>query len=72
MNPIVFRRLFVKPATGRRVVNPETNRVIPAEGELVLDNKYFRRRIAQGDVVEATQPEVINTTKTKNSSKKEN
>lgn len=70
-NPIVYRRIFVVPAAGRHIIDPETNRPIPPEGALVLDNKYYRRRIAEGDVVETVMSDAVNTAKAKNSSKKE-
>ncbi len=52
-----LRRIYVKPVDRDRVViNPETNRPIPLEGELVLDNKYFRRRVAENDVIVVDAP----------------
>lgn len=52
-----LRRIYVKPVDPDRVViNPETNRRIPLEGELVLDNKYFRRRVAENDVIVIDAP----------------
>ena len=52
-----LRRIYVKPVDRDRVViNPETNRPIPLEGELVLDNKYFRRRVAENDVIVIDAP----------------
>lgn len=63
-----LRRIYVKPVDRDRVViNPETNRPIPPEGELVLDNKYFRRRVAENDVIvidppaESAQPKSVKT-----------
>ena len=56
-NTITLRRFYFKPAEGRKVVNPETNTIVPPEGALVLENKYFRRRIKDGDGDEMPVPE---------------
>jgi hypothetical protein len=54
--------MFVKPATPDLLVaNPEARppmpRHLPAEGAEVPDSQYWRRRIADGDVVLAPAPE---------------
>lgn len=45
-------RLYVIPTEGCRVRHPETKQPIPAAGRWVLDDPYWRRRLADGDVVE--------------------
>jgi hypothetical protein len=54
--------MFVKPAhPDLLVANPEARppmpRHLPAEGAEVPDSQYWRRRIADGDVVLALAPE---------------
>jgi hypothetical protein len=54
--------MFVKPATPDLLVaNPEARppmpRHLPAEGAEVPDTQYWRRRIADGDVILAPAPE---------------
>ncbi|WP_435640330.1 DUF2635 domain-containing protein [Micavibrio aeruginosavorus] len=62
MNPNL-PRIYVVPKKGIVVVDLETNRPIPAEGALVLDSRYMRRRIRQGDVTETAVPDPSNTAK---------
>jgi hypothetical protein len=55
--------MFVKPAhPDLLVANPEARppmpRHLPAEGAEVPDSQYWRRRIADGDVVLAPAPEL--------------
>jgi len=49
--------MFVKPASGRTVPDPTRGDALPPEGRNVEPNQYWQRRIADGDVVEAKQPE---------------
>ena len=50
--------MWVKPAPGLKVRDPETKDYLPAEGREVNDfNLYFVRRLRDGDVVRFT-PEV--------------
>jgi hypothetical protein len=54
--------MFVKPATPDLLVaNPEAiapmPRYLPVEGAEVPDTEYWRRRIADGDVILAPAPE---------------
>lgn len=48
--------LFIKPAEGLRVLKPDTLEPLDAEGEGVLDGLYWRRRLADEDVVEFKPP----------------
>lgn len=41
----------VKPAAGRRVINPATMRPLPAEGELVEWGTFWIRLRNAGDIV---------------------
>ena len=47
---------FLRPAGGRRVLDPATRRELAPEGLLVEDSEFWRRRLADGDVIEATAP----------------
>lgn len=45
-------KIKVKPAKeGLKVVHPETARDISADGEYVVKDTYWMRRLAEGDVV---------------------
>ena len=57
---------FVKPAPGRlvRFEDPSLGH-IPPEGEAVALTKYYRRRIAVGDLVPAKVPRPPKADKTK-------
>lgn len=68
---ISLRRFYFKPEEGRKVINPETNTIVPPEGALVLNNKYFRRRIKEGDGHEADMPKEQPAAKGKNKDQKE-
>lgn len=46
--------MFVKPAQGLSVPDPERGDVLPPEGRTVEPNQYWQRRVADGDVVEAS------------------
>jgi hypothetical protein len=50
--------MFVKPAAGLSVPDPERRNHLPPEGDEVPDNEYWRRRIIDGDVTvtPATKP----------------
>lgn len=58
--------LLIKPAEGRRVLDPATRQALPADGlRVALDSPhatYWHRRLADGDVVATTdtsKPEPI-------------
>lgn len=57
--------IFVKPVGVACVINPATNRAIPTEGELVTEDKFIRRRIQDGDLVQASMSEALTTAKSK-------
>lgn len=44
----------VKPVSGRHVPDPEKGGFLPPEGRAVEATTYWLRRLAEGDVVEAT------------------
>ena len=48
--------LFVRPAPGARVRDPETKAPIPETGVDVPNTGYWQRRIRMGDVVVVTPP----------------
>lgn len=56
MKALKDRELYVKPAAAVTVINPETGHPISSEGAAVPNNKYWRRRLNDGDVTEATPP----------------
>lgn len=45
--------MFVKPAPGLLVPDPERGGDLPPEGATVPDSVYWRRRIADGDVLKS-------------------
>jgi hypothetical protein len=50
-------RIYVKPGAGLKVRNPQKlNEHLPTEGDWVARDSFFRRRLKDGDVVEATAP----------------
>ncbi|MBD8592361.1 DUF2635 domain-containing protein [Pseudomonas sp. CFBP 8758] len=51
-----MNRITVVPAKGRAVPDPETGELLLAEGREVPDDAYWRRRLADGDVVVPTPP----------------
>jgi hypothetical protein len=50
--------MFVKPAPGRRVLDPARRppEPLPASGALVEESHYWRRRLSDGDVIAANPP----------------
>ncbi|CAN0621515.1 DUF2635 domain-containing protein [Burkholderia multivorans] len=52
------KTMFVKPAEGRVVPDPEWGDELPADGRAVPRNAYWRRRVIAGDVVEGEMPTV--------------
>lgn len=45
--------LFLKPSPGLIVRDPESGEILPAEGRHKTDNEFWRRRLRDGDVIEA-------------------
>ena len=45
--------MFVKPAKGLVIRDPDLLDLLPATGREVPDSDYWRRRLRDGDVVEA-------------------
>ncbi|AOK40838.1 DUF2635 domain-containing protein [Burkholderia vietnamiensis] len=50
------KTMFVKPAEGRIVPDPEWGDELPANGRAVPRNAYWRRRVIADDVVESDMP----------------
>lgn len=46
--------MHVKPAQGRQVPDPDRGGPLPPEGRVVESTQYWQRRLADGDVVEAS------------------
>ena len=56
--------MYVQPALGLKVHDPDRNDFIPADGRDVEPNQYWLRRVVDGDVVHATptpptQPQLL-------------
>lgn len=45
--------MFVKPAAGMVIPDPDRNDVLPAEGRDVPSSDFWMRRLRDGDVVTA-------------------
>lgn len=50
--------MFLKPQAGLIVRDPVTKQALPEDGKRVQPSSFWLRRIAEGSVVEVTQPEV--------------
>ena len=50
------KRLYLKPAEGRTVRRPEDGEPWPAEGDFAERSQFVRRRLKDGDLVEAQPP----------------
>lgn len=48
--------MFVKPLNGQQVIDPDFGELLPPEGRRVEDNQYWQRRIMDGDVEVAADP----------------
>lgn len=64
---ITYRMIHITPKPGVAIVDPATGKNIPAEGALVPNDKYFRRRLKDGDAVET--PAAAPATPSKKNSK---
>lgn len=53
------QRITVVPAAGRAVPDPEAGNLLPAEGREVPDNAWWRRRLADGDVIRQADADKI-------------
>lgn len=49
-------KIFLKPAPGLAVINPQTDKPLPPEGAAVELTTYWRRRLNDGDVVRSAAP----------------
>lgn len=50
------KRLFLKPAEGRTVRRQEDGELWPAEGDFAERTQFVRRRLKDGDLIEAQPP----------------
>lgn len=50
------KTLYLKPAPGRSVDQPDTLQPWPAEGMETASTLFVRRRLKDGDLVEAERP----------------
>lgn len=48
--------MFVKPAPGLVVRDPQTRVQVPEDGRDVPETSYWLRRLRDGDLVQAAQP----------------
>ncbi len=46
-----MKTIFIKPAPGIKLFDPETNKFIPADGMKVKKTQYWSRRVAEGGAV---------------------
>ena len=58
--------MFLKPAPGITVPDPDRSDTLPADGREVEPTQYWQRRVNDGDVVQA-DPQVTNPTTQKES-----
>lgn len=49
-----IERRTLAPKEGGRVLRPDTKQPLAAEGESVVMDRFWRRRLLHGDVVEVT------------------
>ncbi len=56
-------KVFLKPVAGRLVPHPERSGYLSEQGEEVVINSYWQRRINDGDVVKGKQ--AVKATETK-------
>jgi hypothetical protein len=61
------KRLYLKPAEGRTVRREQDGEPWPAEGDFAERSAFIRRRLKDGDLVEASPPKPAKpaTTETK-------
>lgn len=57
-----MEKIFVVPANGLTVINPANGQALPAEGDTVVRDTYWIRRLNDGDVTEGA-PKKTRTTK---------
>lgn len=50
-------KIKIKPKTGLKIVDPETNRALPVEGLEVEQTTYWLRRLSEGDVILSEEKE---------------
>lgn len=48
--------MYLIPAQGRTVADPDRGDALPAEGREVAFTQYWQRRVADGDVSEGQRP----------------
>lgn len=48
--------MFVRPADGLNIRDPETGNYLPKTGQIVPRSSFWLRRLKDGDVVESTAP----------------
>lgn len=48
--------MYVKPAPGLTIRDPDLLDYLPQDGRDVLDSDYWHRRVRDGDVVPASAP----------------
>lgn len=51
--------LNLKPAAGLKVIDPDTRKALPEDGDQVRESSYWHRRLADGDVVAFTPSKKI-------------
>lgn len=46
-----MEKIFVRPATGIKLWDPKTKRMVPPEGIRVEKNQYWSRRLSEGGAI---------------------
>lgn len=53
------KNFTIRPQKGLTLRDPETNQVLPEQGQVMPRNGFWLRRLKDGDVVECTAKEVV-------------
>ena len=56
--------MYIKPLENRQVPDPAHGDIIPPEGRNVTDDQYWQRRILDGDIEVAADPNALDNAKT--------
>ncbi len=53
--------MWIKPRVGLKIRDPFTQRHLPEEGMMVDVNRFWLRRLEEGDVIEVATPSVTSS-----------
>lgn len=51
-----MKQIKIKPKAGVKVVKPDTKLALAEQGEIVIQDSYWLRRLADGDVLLCEEP----------------